>query len=209
MTPESIFTIIFMIISLSIPFGLGLGLWRAIGTKREIDALLSESIQSTGRVVGYTERTFDPDNITQHYAVIEYPTDRDEVVWAESEGCDKGAWPINAEVEVMYHPRDRRSVMVVADKHRLRLRIGFEKSVLLVTNLIFAILIFTSLAYYRYPWSVIITLLFVYLGGFVFGAIIKSKNRHEERTRVLQSKLRDDRLIAAQRVGNIPCSLKE
>lgn len=209
MDPESIFTIIFIIVVLSIPFGSGVWLWRAISKKKEIENLFSEAKYISGRVIGYTERRHDSENTRHHYAIIEYLSDQNEVVWAETEACNKDDYSIHSEVNVMYHPRDNRRVIVVLTQGILKTRFSFEKYFGLFVNFIFTFFIFASVISYGYGPHALTFLFLSYSAGFIFGAITKNKSTLEEKLRVQHSAARNKRLIAAQNKGEIPCYLKE
>ena len=209
MSPENIFTVIFIIVVLSIPFGLGLGLWRAISKRKEIENLYSEAKYITGRVVGYTERRYDPENTRHHYTIVEYLSDQNEVLWAETDSCNKEDYSINSEVNLMYHPRDKRYVMVVLTQDILRMRLNFERYISLFINIVFTIFIFVSVIYYGYGSHILISIFLSYVVGFAFGAITKNKSKLEEKLRIQESEDRNKRLILAQEKGEIPCYLKE
>jgi hypothetical protein len=210
MDPESIFTIIFILVVLSIPFGLGLGLWRAASKRKEIENLFSEAKYSFGRVIGYTERQYDSENIGHYYAIIEYLSDQNEAVWAETESCNKDDYSINSKIEVMCHPRDKRMVMIVLTQNLLRVRFNFEKNLGLFVNLIFTTFILATVIYYHgYAPHILIPLFLSYSAGFLFGVITKNKSQLEEKLRIKDVEERNKRLIAAQQKGDIPCYLKE
>ena len=210
MDPESIFTIIFIIVVLSIPFGLGLGLWRAISKRKEIENLFSEAKYSSGRVIGYTKRKYNTENIGDYYIIIEYLSDQGKVIWAEGDSCEKDAYSINSKIKLMFHPRDKRYVMRVLAQDLARVRTSFEKNVDLFINIIFTILILASvLYYYGYTPHFLTPLLLSYSIGFVFGAITKSKSKLDEKSRIQNSEDRNKRLITAQEKGDIPCYLEE
>tara|TARA_R110002072_G_scaffold79879_4_gene183885 strand:- start:465 stop:1094 length:630 start_codon:yes stop_codon:yes gene_type:complete len=209
MTPESIFTIIFIIVVLSILFGCGLGLWRAISKRKEIENLFSEAKYISGRVIGYTERKYDSENTRHHYAIVEYLSDQSEVVWAETQSCNKGDYSINSEVNLMYHAHNKRDVMVVLIQDTLKMQLSFERNLELFINVIFTTLILVSVIYYGYGTHILIFLLLSYSAGFAFGAITKNKSKLEEKLRIQYSKDRNKRLIPAQEKGETPCYLKE
>ncbi len=209
MTPESIFTIVFIIVVLSIPFALGLGLWRAISKRKEIETLYSEAKYISGRIIGYTERAYDSENTRHHYAIVEYLSDQNEVLWAETDGCNKEDYSINSDVNLMYHPRDKRYVMVVLTQDILRMRLNFERYLGLFINIVFTIFILASAIYYGYGPHILISLFLSYFAGFAFGAITKNKCKLEEKSRIQASEDRNKRLISAQEKGDTPCYLKE
>lgn len=210
MDAEGIFTVIFILVLLAIPFGLGLHLWRAIRQRKKIENLSSEVKRGSGRVVGYTERRYDPENSGDHYAVVEYLSDQNEVVWAESEGCNKEDHPINAKVDVMYHPRDERRVTLFLTQEIQRLRFTFEKNLGLAFNFIFTIFVLaTVFQYHGHAPNILIPLFVSYLAGLLFGAMTKDTRRWEEKARMQDSDERNRRLRVAQQRGDVPCYLKE
>lgn len=184
-------------------------MWRSVSKRKEIENLFSETKYISGCVIGYTERKHDTENTRHHYAIIEYISDQNEVIWAENEGCNKGDYSIKSEVNLMYHPRDKRNVMIALSQDHPRIQANFEKNLGLSINILFTLFIFSSVAYYGHGYPILISFLLSYSGGFVFGAVTKNKNKREEDLRIQDSEARNKRLIAAQEKGEIPCYLKE
>ncbi len=209
MNPENIFAILFVGILLLIPFGLGANLSRSFRRRKEADTLFSEIKYKLGRVVGYTKRKYDTENMGDYYMVIEYTSDQGERLWAEGDNCDKNALPINSEIQIMLHPRDKRSVRRAFTQDHTKMLAGIEKNVELFFNLIFTVMILGTVIYYKgYAAHVFIPLLLAYAAGLAFGAIFTGKTS-DEKLRGLHIKHRNKRLIAAQAKGGIPCYLEE
>lgn len=209
MTPEAIFTIIFIFVLLLIPFGLGLNLCRAFRKRKEIETLFSEMKYISGRVIGYTKRKYDSENMGDYYPIIEYIPNRAETLWAEGESCNKDKHPINSNIKLMFHPRDKRYVMPILTRDFARGRASFEKNIELGLNLIMTAIIIGSVIYYKgFAPNILICFCLSYALGVLFGVLF-NKTDADEKIRVRQSKIRDKRLLAAQKRGNIPCYLEE
>lgn len=210
MDPENIFTIIFIIVVLSIPFWLGLSLRKAIRKRKEFERLFSGVKLRSGRVVGYTERRNDTENIGDYYAVIAYLSDQTETIWAETGGCGKDDHIINAKLDVICHPHDARLVTVVLTQEILRRGLSFEKNLELVLNVLFTFIVLaTVLYYYGFDPKISIPLLSSYAAGFICDGLTRNKNTQEGKLWNRDCKDRDRRLSAAQHQGVIPCYLKE
>ena len=209
MNPEAIFSIIFTFVILAIPFALGLGLTKALRKRKDIEFLFSESKYATGRIVGYTKRKYDTENIGDYYPIIEYMSGDGQRLWAEGQSCDKNKYAVNSKIKLMFHPQDRRYVMLSPTQGLIKARAGFEKNLELSINLIFTVLMVASFVHYiGYAPYIFMVLSLSYLVGIIFG-IILNKRKADKPTKVLHSPDRDRRLIAAQNRGQIPSYLKE
>jgi len=209
MNPEAIFTIIFITVLLLIPFGLGLHLSRSLRKRKDIETLFSETHRRSGRIIGYTKRKYDTENIGDYYPIIEYISDAGERLWAEGDSCDKDDYSINSTIKILFHPRDERHVMPVLTEEQARMRMKFEKNIELFANLIFTVFILGTFIHYKGASPHLLILLFLtYAVGFVFGAVLSTK-KSDEKLRIRHSKVRNQRLVAAQAKGFIPCYLEE
>lgn len=207
--PEAIFTIIFIVIILLIPFGIGVNLSRALRKRRNIETLFSEAKYCPGRVIGYTKRKYDSENMGDYYPIIEYRSDKGKRIWAEGGSCDKDAHSINAKVDLMVHPLDERYVTVVFTQDLMRVRVTFEKNLEIFVNIVATVFVISCVVYYKkYALSQLVPLLLSYVLGFVFG-IFFSGSKTEDKVRLTQSRDRHKRLVTAQQKNVTPCYLEE
>lgn len=209
MNPEDIFTILFVGILLIIPFGLGTNLSRSLRRRKETQTLFSELMYGFGRVIGYTKRKYDTENMGDYYMVVEYMSDQGELLWAEGDSCHKNALPINSEISIVFHPRDKRSVRRALTQGHTKVHEEIEKNVELFLNLTITVIIIGTVIYYKgYAAHLFIPLFLSYAVGLAFGAIVTGK-KSDEKLRVRHSKNRNERLMVAQAKGSIPCYIEE
>lgn len=181
MSPEDIFFILFIGILLLIPFGLGVNLSRSFRRRKEIEILFSERKYRSGRVIGYTKRKYDTENMDDYYMVIEYMSDQGEPLWAEGDSCNKNELLINSEINIMIHPRDERCVWREISLDHTKILINVEKNIELFFNLIFTVIIIGTVIYYKgYAAHLFIPLLLAYAVGLAFGSIFTGKKTEKK-----------------------------
>jgi len=207
--PEAIFTIIFIVVILLIPFGIGANLSRALRKRKDVETLFSDAKYCSGHVIGYTKRKYDSENTGDYYPILEYGSDKGKRIWAEGESCDKDEFSISSKVELLVHPLDERYVTFVLTRDLMRVRAGFEKNLEVFINIVATVFVISCVVYYKkYALSQLVPLLLSYLLGFVFG-IIFSGRKTEDKVRLRHSRDRHNRLITAQQKNVIPCYLEE
>jgi len=205
---EVLFGILFILVLLAIPSFLGLGLWKAVNKRAEIEALFSQAQYALGNVIGYTQRRYDPENTHDHFVIIKYQNGG-KTIWAEGDSCNKGDFLLNSEVKIMFHQRDPRYVKMVISNDILKMQVQFEQYIGLALNLVMTVLIFGAVFYYYGAgWHMVVFLL-CYVFGFLFGVITKMRNKLDEQMRINEQKHRDIRLTTGQKQGDIPCFLNE
>lgn len=207
--PEAIFTIVFIVVILLIPFGIGENLSRSLRKRKDIESLFSDAKYCSGHIVGYTKRKYDTENTGDYYPIVEYRSDEGLRIWAEGESCDKDAHRINAKIELMVHPLDERYVIFVLSQDLMRWRTSFEKNLEIFVNIIATVFVISCVVYYnKYAPSQLGTLLLCYVVGIGFGMIFSGR-KTQEKIRLRHSRDRHKRLIAAQDKNVIPCYLEE
>lgn len=210
MDAEGLFSIVFILVLLSIPFGLGFHLWKSIRTRKDIESLYAAAACRSGRVVGYTETAYDPDIVGEHYIVVEYTTDRNEPDWAEAGGHKRADYPVNSAVYVMCDPQDARRVMIVHTRAAAQLGVRIEKNLGLVINLVFTALILASVYQYHALAPDILAPFFAsYVAGMLCGAMMKKTGVRDGTWALQERRARHNRMEVAQRNGDVPCYLKE
>ncbi len=210
MDAEGLFTIVFILALLSIPFGLGFSLSRSIRKRKQIENLYASVQCRSGRVVGYTDPKYDPDIVGDHYIVVEYMSDQNEAIWAEAGGRRKADHPVNSVVVVMCDPHDKRRVTIVFTQNVLRLGINIEKNLGLAINLVFTGLILaTVFQYHGIAPKILIPFCISYAVGLLCGAVINTTRRRDDAWTLQDRSARTIRLKAAQQDGIVPCYLKE
>lgn len=209
MSPEAIFTLIFIAVILLIPFGLRLNLSRAIRKRKDIEGLFSDSKYNICRVIGYTERKKDTENIGDYYPVLEYVSEQGERIWAEGDSCDKDFYAMGSSISIMFHPRDNKDVMCLINDDVTRARVSIDKNIEIFFNFLITVFVISGIFYYKgnVP-HLLAPLILSYAAGLISGVIFGAK-KSDEKSRIRLSQNGNKRLITAQEKGYIPCFLYE
>lgn len=174
--PEALFTIIFIVVILLIPFGIGANLSRALRKRKDVETLYSEAKYCSGHVIGYTKRKYDSENTGDYYPIIEYSSDKGERIWAEGQSCNKDEYSIKSKIDLLVHPLDERYVITVLTRDIMRVRTGFEKNLEVFINFVATVFVISCVVYYKkYALSHLALLSLSYILGCVFGIILAAE----------------------------------
>lgn len=201
MDAESIFSFVFVGFVAFIPFSLAYSLGKEIFNHYErLPALISRVKETKARVVGYT-LGYPSDSSGDYYAVVEFKTENGDVIWAENSAQKNKDYAIEKEVLISYHPDDPRHVTIGDYRHLMK-----GGKIMLYIVAAFSLIVSLSLLFYfKFPSMMSYLITGGYLSGFIlgyrFGTNADLKNEKAMR------KTRDERLIAAQQEGKVPCNL--
>ena len=102
--------IIFVGVLLAIPLFLGRALYRGLVTRRRIESEMHDLTHASARVIGFTTKTSHSESdVFEHFAIVEYETPENEVVWAETQPCNKEMYGLDTVVDILCRPGRARS----------------------------------------------------------------------------------------------------
>ena len=166
---------------------------------------------TSARIVGFTKKnSYSESDILEHVAIVEYETPENELIWAETQPCNKDMYELNSVVDIMCNPDRARSVMIVQNTAETSGLITFEKNFEIALSLLWiAILLAVAIWYHGFAVH-ILGPIFAMLGvGYALGHLTKSVSKHEERLAATHHQNIRSRLMAAQEKGSIPADLTE
>jgi len=148
--------------------------------------------------------------VLDHYAVVEYSTADCDVVWAETQPCDRNDYDIGDGIQVMCRPRRPRSVMIAPTQQFGFGLVRFEQNFQIILTVIrIAILIFMIANYHGFTPLVLGLFTVALSAGFGFGYMTKDRVTREEIADAGAYQRQHERLQSAQNAGVIPCNLQE
>ncbi|MDZ7823568.1 MAG: hypothetical protein U5K75_05665 [Ahrensia sp.] len=100
-----------------------------------------------GRIIGYTLRHPNTENMGDFFAVVGSSCVQNELIWAQKQSGSKG-FKISSDVTIAYHPRDKRDVRILLSANLLEVQSTIEKNLNLLGNIAFTILILSTVVYY-------------------------------------------------------------
>ena len=208
---ETVSYIIFVGVLLSIPLFLGRTFYRALATRKRIEEEVHELTHASARIVGFTEKTsYSESDVLEHFAIVEYETPENEVIWAETQPCDKDMYGLNTVVDIMCRPGRARSVKIIQTPGQRAGVVTFEKNFEVVLSLLgIGILLAVAIGYHGFAVHILGAIFGMLGAGFVLGYLTKDVSKREERVAENHYQTICNRLVAAQNDGSVPAHLTE
>ena len=203
--------IIFVGVLLSIPLFLGRAFYRALETRKRIQDEVRDLTHYSARIVGFTKKTnYSESDFLEHFAIVEYETPENEVIWAETQPCNKDMYGLNTEVDIMCRPGRARSVKIIQNANRETGFVTFEKNFEVALSLLgIGILFAVAIWYHGFAMHILGAIVAMLGVGYASGYLTKGFSNRSEKLAENQYQSICNRLVTAQENGNVPAHLTE
>lgn len=209
---ETVFTIIFVGVLLSIPLLLGRSFYRALSKRKRLAGEVPHLRHTSARIIGFTKiKDVSESSFREHYPIVEYQTDENEVIWAEAQPCKEGMFGLNTFVEILCRPDRPCSVRVVQSPDQMRVFVAIEKNVEIALSLLgICLLIAVAIWFHGLALHILGPVFILLVSGYVLGHLTKRAFwKREDRREELQYQNLCDRLAAAKNNGSVSAELTE
>ena len=166
---------------------------------------------ASARVIGFTEKaSYSESDVLEHFAIVEYETPEKEVVWAETQPCNKDMHGLNTVVDIMCRPGRARSVKMVENTNEKPGSITFEKNFEIALSLLgIGILLAVAIWYHGFAMHIQGPIIGMLGAGYALGYLTIGVSKRKERLAANHYQSICNRLVAAQDNGSVPAYLTE